>query len=33
MEYEKMTLILEGELHDPTLVENNELASKEELSL
>ena len=28
-----MSLTLEGELHDRTLVENNELASKEEPSL
>ena len=28
-----MSLILEGELHDPTLVENNELAIEEESSL
>ena len=33
MEYEKMSLILEGELHDLKLVENNELASEEESSL
>ena len=31
--YYKMSLILEGELHDPTLVENNELAIEEEPSL
>ena len=33
MEYDKMSLILEGELHDPTLVENNELAGEEGPSL
>ena len=33
MEYEKMSWILEGELHDLKLVENNELASEEESSL
>ena len=33
MEYDKMSLIIEGELHDPTLVENNELAIEDELSL
>ena len=33
MKYEKMSLILEGELHDSTLVEKNELAIDEEQSL
>ena len=33
MEYDKMSLILKGGLHDPTLVETNELAIEEELSL
>ena len=33
MKYDKMSLILEGELQDPTLVEKNELAIGEELLL
>ena len=33
MKYEKMSLILEGELQDPTLVEKNEFAIDEEQSL
>ena len=32
-ECDKMPLVLKEELHDPTLVENNELAIEEELSL
>ena len=33
MKYDKMSLILKGELQDPTLVEKNELAIDEEQSL
>ena len=33
MEYDKISLIIEGELHDPTLVKNNELPIEEESSL
>ena len=33
MKYDKISLILEGELQDPTLVEKNELAIDEELLL